>query len=228
VRTLKKIAVPILAAAATWGFTSLVMKAVFASQPGGLRDFGACLGVLFWLGLPIVVLVQTAKACNRSQESETEREEGRSDFAGCLLLVAIAVGLWMVVVSWSEGWSSGPLYFTAVIVAIPALWLTVSLLAAKGRERRRIRENALQEKLRREEIEYANTHCPVCKATDIESKTHESTYETTEAQIEREDRYDREGRYIGHSEHERWVPTTKRKYWTWLTCTKCGKGWPKE
>jgi hypothetical protein len=122
VTTLKKILIPILATAATWGITSLVMAAVFASQPGGLHDFGVCLGLLFWLGLPIVVLVQTAKACSRSQQSDTEREEGRSDFAGCLLLVALAVGLWMVVVSWSEGWSSGPLYFTAMIVAIPALF----------------------------------------------------------------------------------------------------------
>jgi hypothetical protein len=228
VRTLKKIVVPILAAAATWGITSLVMKVVFASQPGGLRDFGACLGLLFWLGLPIVVLVQTAKACNRSQESDTDGEEGRSGFAGCLLLVAIAVGLWMVVVSWSEGWSSGPLYFTAVIVAIPALWLMVSLLAAKGRERRRIRENALEEKRRREEIEYKNAHCPVCKAKDIESKTYESTYESTKLETEREDRYDREGRYTGHSEHQREVPTTRRMYTTWLTCKKCGESWLKK
>jgi hypothetical protein len=134
----------------------------------------------------------------------------------------------MVVVSWSEKWSTGPLYFAGVIVVAPALWLTVSLLAAKGRERRTARENALEEKRRREAVEYKNTHCPVCNATEIESKTHESTYEGTEEQIEYEDRYNREGRYIGHSEHRRSVPATKRSYWTWLTCTKCGKGWSKE
>ncbi len=86
----------------------------------------------------------------------------------------------------------------------------------------------LEQKRRREEVEYRNTHCPSCNATDIESKTYESTYEGTEEQIDYEDRYDREGRYIGHSEHRRSVPATKRSYWTGLTCTKCGNDWRKE
>jgi ribosomal protein L44E len=204
------------------------MQAVFASHPGGLHDCGACLGLLFWLGLPIVVLVQTARALHRPDEADRERELERGEFGGCVLLATLCVGLWMVVVSASEGWSSDPLYFAAVIVAIPVVWLAVSSLAAKRRERRRIRENALQEKRKREEIEYKNTHCPVCNATDIESKTYESTYEGTEEQTEYEDRYDREGGYIGHSEHRRSVPTTKRRYWIWLTCTRCGNGWSKE
>lgn len=227
-KTLKKVLIPTVATTATFGITSVVMAAVFASHPGGLHDCGACIGLLFWLGLPVVVLIETIKAVSRSHATDEKGDVGSSDFAGCLLLAGVAIGLWMVVVSWSEKWSSGPLYFAAVIVVAPALWLTLSVLATKLRERKRIRQNALDAERRRQEIQYQNTHCPVCEGTDIESKDYESTYDTTELQSEREDRYDREGRYIGHSEHQREVPTTKRRYWTWLTCNKCGKGWSKE
>jgi hypothetical protein len=228
VKAIGKIFIPIFAAAATWGMTTLVMQAVFASQPGGLRDFGAVLGLLFWLGVPILVLVQTAKALNRSREDESSLASTRGDFAGCLLVAAIPVGLWMVVVSGSEGWSSGPLYFAAVIVGLPVLSLMMSSLAAKRRERRRIVEDRREEQRRRKEIEYRNTHCPVCGATDPHSRTDVQTYEGTEMQSDYEARYNSEGRFIGHSEHFRTVPATKREYTTWLTCKQCREVWREE
>ncbi|MEN3370231.1 MAG: hypothetical protein V7609_2374 [Verrucomicrobiota bacterium] len=134
----------------------------------------------------------------------------------------------MVVVSASEGWSSDPLYFGAVIVAIPVLWLTVSSLVARRRERRRIRENVLASKRKREEIEYRNTHCPACNATDIESKTDVRTYETTEVESDYVLHHDSDDRYTGYSEYLRKVPATKREYTTWLTCKQCREIWREE
>jgi hypothetical protein len=225
VKTHKKILIPTVATAATFGITSIVMAGVFASQPRGLHDCGACIGLLFWLGLPVVVLIETIKAVSRSDATDEKGDVGSSDFAGCLLLAGVAIGLWMVVVSWSEKWSSGPLYFAVVIVVAPALWLTLSVLATKLRERKRIRQNALEAERVRQELQYYNIHCPACDASDYGSETFSETYETTETQTDYEYRYNSDNEYIGRSEHERSVPVTRTRYTIRQKCNKCGKTW---
>jgi hypothetical protein len=189
------------------------MAAVFASRPGGLHDCGACIGLLFWLGLPVVVLIETIKAVRRSDATNEQSDASSSDFAGCLLLAGVGIGLWMVVVSWSEKWSSGPLYFAAVIVIGPAIWLILSVSAAKHREEKRRRRQALEAERVRQEIQYNNTHCPACDASDYGSETFSETYESTETQTDYEYRYNSDDEYIGRSEHERSVPIT----------TQCGR-----
>jgi transcription elongation factor Elf1 len=221
----KQILLPLVAGVGTFALTSLVMSLVFASQPTGLHDFGACLGILFWLGVPIVVVVETVRGLGRSKETDAEQESGHSDFAGCTLLVGLAVAIWMLIVSWTEGWSRGPLHFAGVIVIVPGLWLVISVLATKQREGQRRRKQALEREQRRKEVEYRNTHCPKCNASDYKSQTSSSTYETTEVVTDHEDRYNRDDEYTGRSEHHRTVPVTKTRYSTWHTCNRCGEVW---
>ena len=52
--TLRKLLVTVLAGAATWGLTSLIVLPMLP-----LRDLGACLGLLFWLIPPFVVMCIT-------------------------------------------------------------------------------------------------------------------------------------------------------------------------
>jgi len=163
-------------------------------------------------------------------------ECGAADFLGCLLLLAILLGAWALVVSASEGWSRGPLYFAIVVIAIPSVllgisWLTSSL-TRRSRKRvnavagKRLREAQQLEKERKiEAISYENTHCEKCGGSDIEPTTTVYSRDTIKTKTEVVYHYDSEGNETGRSEYSREVPTVTHDRITSLTCRICGNVW---